>query len=119
MGASFRNVNQIVRLAGCDLLTISPELLEQLEHSEGILDRKLDPLKADASKGEHLHLDRKPSAGCITRTPWLRRSWRKGSGNSTAIPTVCKTMHFPSHRKGQLSHAEIRTHLRVAREEQR
>jgi transaldolase len=35
MGASFRNVNQIVRLAGSDLLTISPELLDQLEQTEG------------------------------------------------------------------------------------
>ena len=35
MGASFRNVNQIVRLAGCDLLTISPDLLDQLEKTEG------------------------------------------------------------------------------------
>ena len=59
MGASFRNVNQIVRLAGCDLLTISPELLDQLEHSEGILDRKLDAVKAKAAKDEHLHLDEK------------------------------------------------------------
>ena len=59
MGASFRNLNQIIRLAGCDLLTISPELLEQLERSEGILDRKLDPLKATASKDERLHLDEK------------------------------------------------------------
>ncbi len=57
MGASFRNVNQIVRLAGCDLLTISPELLDQLEHSEGALDRKLDPAKAKASKDAQLHLD--------------------------------------------------------------
>ena len=59
MGASFRNVNQIVRLAGCDLLTISPELLDQLEQSEGALERKLDPAKAPASKGERLHLDEK------------------------------------------------------------
>src|SRR5271154_5710043 len=50
MGASFRNVNQIVRLAGSDLLTISPELLEQLEQTEGVLDRKLDPEKAQATK---------------------------------------------------------------------
>jgi len=56
MGASFRNVNQIVRLAGCDLLTISPELLEQLEHSEGTLNPKLDPVKAKESKDEQLHL---------------------------------------------------------------
>jgi transaldolase len=59
MGASFRNVNQIIRLAGCDLLTISPELLEQLEQTEGVLDRKLDPAKAPASKEERLHLDEK------------------------------------------------------------
>ena len=59
MGASFRNVNQIVRLAGCDLLTISPELLEQLEQSEGTLDRKLDPINAKAIQEERLHLDEK------------------------------------------------------------
>src|SRR5271163_909919 len=59
MGASFRNVNQIVRLAGCDLLTISPELLDQLEKSEGVLDRKLGPAKAQATKEVKLHLDEK------------------------------------------------------------
>src|SRR5271168_5111810 len=59
MGASFRNVNQIVHLAGSDLLTISPELLEQLEQTEGTLERKLDPAKAQASKEERLHLDEK------------------------------------------------------------
>jgi transaldolase len=59
MGASFRNVNQIVRLAGCDLLTISPELLNQLEKTEGTLERKLDPMKARESKEQRLHLDEK------------------------------------------------------------
>ncbi len=57
MGASFRNVNQIVRLAGCDLLTISPELLDQLERTEGALDCKLDPVKAQRTNDEHLRLD--------------------------------------------------------------
>ena len=52
-------MNQIVRLAGCDLLTISPELLDQLEHSEGTLERQLSPTKAEASKDEQLHLDEK------------------------------------------------------------
>jgi transaldolase len=56
MGASFRNVNQIVRLAGSDLLTISPDLLVQLEQTEGALERKLDPAKAQASKDERIHL---------------------------------------------------------------
>ena len=59
MGASFRNVNQIVRLAGCDLLTISPELLDQLEKTEGILQRELDPSLARASNGQRLHLTEK------------------------------------------------------------
>ncbi|HLN03516.1 MAG TPA: transaldolase [Bryobacteraceae bacterium] len=57
MGASFRNVNQIVRLAGADLLTISPELLDQLEQTEGMLDCQLDPEEAKASAGDRLHLD--------------------------------------------------------------
>jgi transaldolase len=59
MGASFRNVNQIVRLAGADLLTISPELLDQLEQTDGVVQRELDPEHARASAGEHLHLDEK------------------------------------------------------------
>src|SRR6201984_2531570 len=59
MGASFRNVNQIIRLAGSDLLTISPDLLDQLENAEGALDRKLDPAKAQASQEDRLHLDEK------------------------------------------------------------
>src|SRR5271165_7034926 len=59
MGASFRNMNQIVRLAGSDLLTISPELLEKLEETDGLLDRQLDPAKAPAAKEEKLHLDEK------------------------------------------------------------
>jgi transaldolase len=46
MGASFRNMGQIVALAGCDLLTISPELLAQLQAAEGPLERALDPAAA-------------------------------------------------------------------------
>ena len=59
MGASFRNVNQILRLAGSDLLTISPDLLDQLEQSEGTVERKLDPATAKASKDELLRLSEK------------------------------------------------------------
>jgi transaldolase len=59
MGASFRNVNQILNLAGCDLLTISPELLDQLEQTQGVVQRKLDLATANASKDEQLHLSEK------------------------------------------------------------
>lgn len=43
MGASFRSVDQVLALAGCDRLTISPELLEQLDSSTGTVERKLVP----------------------------------------------------------------------------
>jgi transaldolase len=46
MGASFRNVGQIVALAGCDLLTISPELLAILQSSDATMTRLLDPTEA-------------------------------------------------------------------------
>jgi transaldolase len=60
MGASFRNTNQIIRLAGSDLLTISPDLLDQLEQTQGTMERKLDPATAaNASKDEQLRLSEK------------------------------------------------------------
>ena len=43
MGASFRNIGEITELAGCDRLTISPQLLQELDDDFGTLDRKLDP----------------------------------------------------------------------------
>ena len=46
MGASFRNLGEIVQLAGCDLLTISPPLLAELESTQGDLARRLDPVAA-------------------------------------------------------------------------
>lgn len=49
MGASFRNIGEIIELAGCDLLTISPKLLDQLRSTEETLVRKLDPANVDQS----------------------------------------------------------------------
>jgi transaldolase len=57
MGASFRNTGEIIELAGCDLLTISPKLLEELDATEGTLERKLDPAKAKALDIERLTID--------------------------------------------------------------
>jgi len=59
MGASFRKVDQIVRLAGCDLLTISPDLLEQMEKTEGPVTRRLSVDAAKASDAKKIHLDEK------------------------------------------------------------
>lgn len=58
MGASFRNTSEITELAGVDLLTISPKLLEELDATQGELPRKLDPAKAKTSKAEKLHMDK-------------------------------------------------------------
>jgi len=59
MGASFRNVGQILELAGCDCLTISPELMKELSESTEPVERKLDPAKAKSAKVEKLELDEK------------------------------------------------------------
>src|SRR5947207_864092 len=59
MGASFRNTGQIRELAGCDCLTISPELMKELADSPETLERKLDPEKAKQSEIEKLDLDEK------------------------------------------------------------
>jgi len=57
MGASFRNTSQILELAGCDLLTISPDLLQKLADTEGAVERKL---VADANADiEKIALDEK------------------------------------------------------------
>ena len=57
MGASFRNIGEIVELAGCDLLTIAPKLLEELNTTEGTLVRKLDPESAKKDPVQKYHVD--------------------------------------------------------------
>ena len=59
MGASFRNTGQILELVGCDALTISPELMDELSKSNETVERKLAPEKARDAKVEKLELDEK------------------------------------------------------------
>jgi transaldolase len=59
MGASFRNVGEIRELAGCDLLTISPELMSKLSESTEPLERKLDPTQAKKADVKRLEFDEK------------------------------------------------------------
>jgi len=59
MGASFRNKGEILELAGCDLLTISPQLLGELKASSAPVQRKLSPEIAKESKLERISLDEK------------------------------------------------------------
>src|ERR1700761_2073291 len=58
MGASFRNTGEIIELAGCDLLTIAPKLLEELQTTEGTLERKLDPAKSASMDIEKIPMDK-------------------------------------------------------------
>src|SRR5437762_5426642 len=59
MGASFRNTGQILELAGCDCLTISPELMKELSESYEPVERKLAPEKAKPADIQRLELDEK------------------------------------------------------------
>jgi transaldolase len=58
MGASFRNIGEITELAGCDLLTIAPKLLAELEAKDEALPRKLDPAKAAGMSIEKIPMDK-------------------------------------------------------------
>jgi transaldolase len=58
MGASFRNINEIVELAGCDLLTIAPKLLEELQTHESLLIRKLDPTTSKNDPIQKIPMDK-------------------------------------------------------------
>lgn len=59
MGASFRNSDEIIELAGCDLLTIAPSLLDELSKSKGIVTKKLDAEKAKLLSLKKISLDEK------------------------------------------------------------
>jgi transaldolase len=58
MGASFRNIGEITELAGCDLLTIAPKLLAELDSKQGDLPRKLDPAKSVTMNIEKIPMDK-------------------------------------------------------------
>lgn len=57
MGASFRNIDEICELAGCDLLTISPQLMQELSESEERLERKLSPALAKKNPQDRVPMD--------------------------------------------------------------
>lgn len=69
MGASFRNVGEILELAGCDFLTISPQLLGELAHAEGPIERKLSKEKAKQANLSKVHLDEKTFRWMFNQNP--------------------------------------------------
>ena len=88
MGASFRNIEEIIELAGCDLLTISPALLEQLRRTEGELERKLnafDPGPTD----QQIHLDQPGFEAMMAKDQMATDKLDEGiRGFSKAIETL-------------------------------
>jgi len=59
MGASFRSKEEVLELAGCDFLTVSPKLLQELAHSKDSITRKLDPANSKSLDLKQIHLDEK------------------------------------------------------------
>jgi transaldolase len=78
MGASFRNVGEIQELAGCDLLTISPNLLAELQKSSAPLTRKLSPEIARDSKIEKIPLDEKKFRWLFNENPMATEKTAEG-----------------------------------------
>ena len=107
MGASFRNVEEIIELAGCDLLTIAPALMDQLRSSDGELVRKLnafDPAPTEAQ----LHLDAASFAAMHGADPMASEKLDEGiRGFSKAIETLEAQL---AHRLGELEGAAAFQH---------
>jgi transaldolase len=83
MGASFRNVGQILALAGCDLLTISPKLLDELAGMAGDVDRKLDPQQSRAMEMEKYALSEKDMRWQHNEDPMAVEKLAEGIRNFT------------------------------------
>lgn len=88
MGASFRNIDEIIELAGCDLLTISPVLLDQLRSSDGDLVRKLNAFDPAASEAQ-IHLDEEGFRQMLAADPMASEKLDEGiRGFCKAIETL-------------------------------
>ncbi len=94
MGASFRNIDEIVELAGCDLLTISPALMDQLRQSDGLLERRLDAAHPGPSE-DRIHVDEATFRTMMAADAMASEKLDEGiRGFSKAIETL----------EGQLAH---------------
>ncbi len=107
MGASFRNIDEIIELAGCDLLTISPALLDQLRQTQGDLQRKLNPFDP-APTEQQIHLDQAGFAAMMASDPMATEKLDEGiRGFSKAIETLEAQL---AHRLGELEGANAFQH---------
>ena len=92
MGASFRNVGQILELAGCDLLTISPKLLGELKNSNAPVERKLSLADAKNSNIERLPLDEKKFRWLLNENQMATEKTSEGIRSFNADAVKLETM---------------------------
>lgn len=105
MGASFRNIGEITELAGCDLLTISPQLLAQLDATPGDLPRRLDPHQAAAMAIDPITMDEATFRSMHDRDRMASEKLEEGiKGFSKALETL---EDFLANRLTQLTQGEI------------
>jgi transaldolase len=98
MGASFRNKEEIIELAGCDLLTISPKLLAELEAGTGTLTRKLDPKAAAAMNIPKIPMDEKTFRAMHEKDELANDKLAEGiQGFTKAIEALEKLLHERYH----------------------
>jgi transaldolase len=107
MGASFRNIDEIVELAGCDLLTISPALMDELRSSEGELARRLNSFDPGPTQ-ERIHVDRALFDSMMVDDPMASDKLDEGiRGFSKAIETLEAQL---AHRLAELEGGAAFTH---------
>lgn len=108
MGASFRNIGEIIELAGCDLLTISPALLQELQNTEGELQRKLDSAIAATLDIEKVAMDEATFRKMHAADEMASEKLDEGiKGFTKALETLEDLL---THRLARLEGAETLTH---------
>lgn len=102
MGASFRNTKEIMALAGCDLLTISPKLLEELQASQEKISRMLDPVVAKDSDLKKITMDEATFRWMLNEdqmaTDKLSDGIRKFAADSRKLETMLREMIQAEHK---------------------
>jgi len=107
MGASFRNIDEIIELAGCDLLTIAPALMDQLRSTEGVLLRRLDAT-APGSTEMRINIDQTSFIERMAADPMATEKLDEGiRGFSKAIETLEAQL---AHRLVELEGGAAFTH---------
>src|SRR5262249_6332418 len=108
MGASFRKVDQIVCLAGCDLLTISPDLLHQMQQTEGEVTRHLTIEGAKAATMMKMHLDEKTFRWMHNEDPMavekLSEGIRKFHADTLKLEHYVRETQLPRALAKELAH---------------